>query len=575
MSVEKDASVRVGIEGAEDVGAGAAQAFAPWERAGAKVMSGLERIGASAGQAMAGVATDLVRVGTALGAVDLAGLAGRYRTFTEDVARMGVATGKNLDDLKKKFADLADTTGIKDERLASIAQGMQRATYTDPSRKTMEAITGEALSTGKTPEEQAQFAVTLQNTFGVAADQTAEAMGRIRAAAEKAGVAPGRLQDQFASLGGTLNRVSIKGVDDVGRLASTVASIGKGMRPDQQAQAQQRVLSFLTSNPEQLRHELGMKQKDFYDENGDIKDFGNVARRYRDKFVKQVGGRQNAIAIASQDQNLGALGARAFFGADFGAEGEEASEKALQAQRKFLGTDVGKQITKRNLRDAHDRETGGKDINDAQQWFRDLMPDNPLARYALGAVGGSLGASGVKALFTAGRAAVGAGEGAGGGSSLAGRFVMGGLRLAGGGSAGIGAAAVATSLAYTAAMFKVMGLDKFNDAMPQIRGETEDQLGGQRAGRARALIRTIATYGDQGPGAVLGQLGPKLAGEVGRDPALQAVAQAATSRQISEDALANLPEDLRRAVEDGFRNLKIEVTNSTGLDGITAEPKRQ
>lgn len=569
MSGGNDAEVRVGIVGAEDVGAGASQAFAPWERAGAKVMSGLERIGATAGQAFAGVASDLVRVGTALGAVDLGSLAGRYRTFTEDVARMGVATGKSIDDLKGKFKGLAEATGISDERWAKIASGMQRATHTEASQASLRSIGAEALATGRAPEEQAGMAVALQNTFGIQADQVAAAFGKIDAAAEKAGVAPGRLQDQFIALGGALGRVSIQGVDDVGKLAVTIASIGKGMRPEQQAQAQQKFFSFLTSDPEQLRREMGMKRKDFYNDQGQIKDFIGVARKYRAKELRDRGGRENALRVSSENENFGPIGAIGFYGADLGDEKIGVSDKALRAQRRFVNSDVGKDVTKRALRDATDRETGGKTIDAMQETTRDYLPDNPLLRYGLLAIGGKGVAS------TIGRLVGGGGGGAGGGGgSYVGRAGSALLRLAGGGSAGVGLAAVGASLATMYAGFKTLGLDKFNEAMPQITGETAKGLADQREGRARAIIRTVANY-DGDPRAIFPQLGPKLVGEINRDPVLQTVAQAAVNQQIDADALNALPENIQRAVEAGFGRVKIEITNLTGLDGMTAEPKRQ
>ncbi len=448
----------------------------------------------------------------------------------------------------------------------------------------MKAIAGESLATGKSVEEEAGFAATLQNTFGVQADQVAEALSRIDAAAEKAGIAPGRLQEQFMALGGTLSQVSLRGVNDVGNLATTIASIGKGLRPEQQRMVQQKLFSFLTKDPEDLRRELGMKQKDFYDETGNIKDFRGVARRYREKFIRQEGGRENALRVASQDNNLGPLAARAFLSADLEDREVAPSTAADRARRKFVDSTVGASIVDRNAAEAAKREQAGGFVAGMQDWVLKKVGGNPLLGYA---VQGSVGYGVAEAMKWGFK---------GGPNSPAGKVIQYGgraLQALGGGSTAVGLTAIAASLGMTVGGYKLLGLDKLNELQPKISGvdaegkpirDEQGRAGGllgqfeqERAGRARAVIRTVASYGKLGPEAVQSQLGPTLVGAVNRDPELQAVAQAAVNGTITEESMDRLSAVVREAMLSAARETKTEITViiATGLEGVIAMPAEQ
>ncbi len=83
-----------------------------------QVTTGLGRIAGAAGSVFGSMVGDLARVTTALGAIDFAGSANKYRAYTKTSRAWAPSPRKSVDELKKKYEDLAKVTGISDEKLA-------------------------------------------------------------------------------------------------------------------------------------------------------------------------------------------------------------------------------------------------------------------------------------------------------------------------------------------------------------------------------------------------------------------------------------------------------------------------
>ena len=546
MSIEKDAKVHVGIEGAEAVGGAADKALGPWERRAQQVGSAVGSAMSSVGSAVGSVISDLARVGTALGAVNLDALAGKYRSFNDAIARQSVVVGQSVGTLKQHFADLQSKTALPDEQLQKFSGALQRSTYdAGNSSAAIKALNDEAIATGRSLEDMAPIGTQLHNSLGVAFDAMPGALGAIRHAADESGESVGALQEQIVSLGPALARLNVGNID---RFAATMSQLGKGLPAELQKEVQQRVIGRLTANPEGLRHQLGMKREEFYDEYGRQRMDDQFLGRVREMATKRWG--RNALDVLSQGQNLGPMAARALMNfepgdVDFSLAGKGKATAASLANQ-YLGSDAGQEARKAAERAAKDREIGGKQVNSLQQWFRDVMPDDPILRWGVGVVGAKLGSK----LLGGGRAAAGL------------NAVGAGLSYLGGGSALLGGTVGATMLAQIGlAAHSMIQIKKGADS---ARLSVAEGLTTQQRGRVGALVRAAERAAGTTPEEFQRQLGPTLAGITdvrnagmpGFDPRLAAIRKGLETGELQAGAAGP---DLVNAFKEAMKGTRLEV----------------
>ena len=576
--ITKDAEVRVGITGTEDIAGAADRALGPWERAGKRVQSSLGSLGQAVGGARSSVAQDIARVSTALGTIDLAGSTAKFLSYRDQIARTSIVAGTSIDGLKDRFKQLGDRTALPDEAIARFSESLRQATYdSSDSSASVKALGDEALSTGRSLEQLGPLGETLHNSLGTAFADVPDALARIRTVSDELGTSggPAALQDQISRLGGVFAAVSIKSKADGEQLIATVGELGRGLPAKQQEQIQQRVLNRVLANPEGLRHQLGIKFEQFYDEQGKVRDLPGLIEKVRTNAVQRYGSR--ARQILSQSQNFGAQGAAAVFGFDVAgaraAAAAQLSPGAAETGDAFRKGEVGEDIARRNKLAQDKRDQAGGFLAKIQSGLSSVLPDNPLLQFGLLQLTGRLGAAGIGKLF-----AGGAGEVAGGGGrSLAGRAVTGTLEGIGGGSAGIGLAAVAASLLTTYGGFKLLGLDKFNEKHQQITDETRQQLEGQRIGRVGAIVRAAerASTTDPTPEGFQRELGPRListieglpASGVPGDAALQAIASGLATGNVPASVAREAPDlvaALRQALKDSPLEVVVHIEDASG-----------
>lgn len=587
--INKDATVRVGLEVDDNVATAAERILGPIDRAAQSVSTKLGAVASETGRVFANVAMDVARVATALGTVDLGASVARFVRYREEVARTAAATGQSFDALTQRYKTVGDRLAISDEAVSRFSRGLQVATYdASDSSRAIEALGNEALSTNRSLDQMAPIGEALHNELGQSFDDIPDALARIDAAAEKLGTSggPAALQAEIAGLGATISQVSIKSRADFANITGSIAELGRGLPAKQQERVQQRIIGRVFSDTEGMRRQLGVNFEQFYDEQGKVKDLPGLLGRVQQMAVKRWGLR--AREVLSQPQNFGPEGAAAIMGYDPEAARAAAearlSTTAADRARAYRQGDVGKAIAQRHRLDQDKRDQAGGFLAGIQDSIGSLFEGHPIAGHIAALTGLQLGASGLKWLFAPKlmQAAVGAieggeGLGAGGGAlskiSPAARLGTSALQWLVSGSAGsIATGALALSALTTYGGIKMTGLDKFNETIGAQRNQLQQQFETARVGRVYAILRAAdrssgAGDGDFSPERYRRELGPRLMGEIAEDPALQLVASGAANGAVPaglEQQAPALAAALRDALKDVQLNVQLQLQDDTG-----------
>ena len=500
-------------------------------------------------------------LGTALGAIDLAGSTARFLSYREMLARTSVAVGQSIDTLRVRFRTLGDRAALPDESIARVSESLRQTTYdAGDSTQTLRALADEAVATGRALEQLAPLGEVLHNSLGVGFDEAPAALARVRTTAEelKTTGGPAALQDQVARLGGILSSVSAKGKADVSELIASVAELGRGRPAAQQAQIQQSVLGRVLSNPEGLRRQLGVKLEDFYDEQGKVRDLPGRLEQVRQMAVRRWGMR--AREVLSQSQNFGPEGAAALLAFDINAARAAAqaglSSNAAKAAEGFRSSDVGTDIARRHRLATDKRDQAGGLLASVQSGLSSVLPENPLLQFALLQLAGRIGAGAIGTFFGGGGGAAG--------SSVAGRALAAGL----GGSGGAILAGTSAAFLNLYGGMKLMGVDKLNAARPQIEAETQAKLELERQGRVHAIVRAAerAATTDPTPEGYARELGPRLIAmlegvpsqDIPGDEALRQIASGLATGTVPASVSQQAP-DLVAALREALRDSPLEI----------------
>jgi hypothetical protein len=572
--ITKDATVNISAKVDPDIATAAERIFSPLERATQNVQTRLGSIASTTALTFANVAMDIARVSTALGAIDLASAANRYVRYREEVARTAAVAGTEWERLATKYKTVGDNVATSDESVSKFARNLQQTTFdASDSSQAIEALGQEALNTNRSLDQMAGLGEAVHNEFGAQFEDIPAMLARIRTTADTLGTTggPAALEAQLASLAGSISKFSLKTDADIAAAVSSVGELGKGLSPTQQARVQQRVIGRLESDTEGLRRQLGILYEEFYDERGKIRDnFGDLIQKVQQAAAKRWGLR--AREVLSQPQNFGdaetAAAVMAFDNAEARTSAttpltKEAAEKA----RTFLDSDIGRDIVKRLRIERNKRDEGGGPLADIQAATGEWMSEHPFLTLFGGQAAWRLGSQALGWAFKGTAAGEGA-LGAVGAASPAGQLVTGGLGWLGGTVAGSLAAGTGLAALTYFALDK-MGLGKFNDSIEPFRKQLEAQGNATREGRVYAIVRA-AERADEGgftPERYRQELGPRLMGEIARDPALQAVASGAASGVVPHGLDQQAPQlaaALRDALKDVKFNVQLQLQDDTG-----------
>src|SRR5215831_15060785 len=107
---DKEAKVKVGVEGAEEVGRAAEKAVGPWEEAGKRAKSGWKEFGKDVGEGLKQVGSDLIRVATAARAISFAQAVQSSMQYRQETTRTAIATGQSLKAVRSELESISKAT---------------------------------------------------------------------------------------------------------------------------------------------------------------------------------------------------------------------------------------------------------------------------------------------------------------------------------------------------------------------------------------------------------------------------------------------------------------------------------
>jgi hypothetical protein len=587
MSLQRDGSVTIGVEGAEDVAAAAAKALRPWEDYSRKAQSAVVTMGKAVGDTFKQSAQDIARGVTGLAAFDFGQQIQSAIKFREESARMAAVSGRGADELRAKFAAQEKAIYSSRQENEAFAKSFGRLTgnYKDAA-KAADSLGVEALYANRSLAEMGGIGKVLYTATG-SIDGMADALGSIHAQAGTASGGLNRLRDNVEHLGAAFSMLSRNG-NNVKDLIAFAGGFGKGLSPEAQQRVQQRMVGFITADPRRTERmlrsqgELG-KGESILDENGQVKDLIGTIAKWQRAEVKKRG--VNARRIIMQENNLGPEAGAALMNFDEGAARRAAAMSGGTGGNPLTGTAEGKFIADQLALRGKQQEIADKAIP-AAGGFMAWASENPALAAGVALLGPGLAAKGTGAALGAGgrllAGMLGIGGGAGGVGAGAGAAAAGGAAAVGSGTvlaaegagmtlAQITAGETAGGLLAGAGLGTGLGIGGVVGGGALAAGAVLHDIGEDRATMGARYLSEHAGM----PGMLTGQvkqvigaanrgrITPNLLAQIESNPELGQVASGALERQID---ISGLSDAMRAAVRDAVSQLgdrKITITDAT------------
>lgn len=526
MASEK-ASVQISLDGADAVVSDARKA----ENAINAIGSGALRAGKAIVGSMAGAVGSAMQLAAAATAINFGKGMADAKQLDLTVARLARTAGTTGDALKAGFEKAERSTLTSSLALADFSKALGRTTYDGKyAAGSVAALGDHALALGRELGDELPLAVALHG-IGVEAEKLPAELGRIRDMADRLGTVGGAaaLGDTLAALGPQLATVATQSDASKAKLEALIATMTKGLRPDQAKQVGGEALAMVKSRALDIERLTG---KRVIDDNGQLTDPTEALASIKKIAQKKFGGNQEAMRRALMSEFGSDLGL-SIMRTDFNSVGKTAAAaqntgKTAQEAEAFRQSTEGKRIDAELQRQAAGRAVGGK-IQGALDTATDALgPVGTTA--ALYGGGKALGYIGGKLLAGGGTASGSAGTGAG--TSLAaglGTVVTSGL--------GLSAAVGVGSLALQGGVLNEIGQDR--DAMgADWRKKHAQTLGGELAQQAiargdlmpvigkagsdkeviAAMLTTLEGSLDKLPAAMAQQVAAGIANELKRAP---------------------------------------------------------
>lgn len=328
---KKGAKVEVEVGGVQEAAEELGKMFDAPSEAAQKFFGNLGSLGSFATRAISLGVDSAVAAFDKLYSVDIGKVTAQFVDMGRESARAAAYFNRNSETVRGEAMALARALGIPDDQAAKLVSTFAKMTNTTgDNTKVLGDLHGEALLTGYSIEELATKGADLHNKLGVPLEQLPALFTDVRSAAEAMGTVGGAraLHDDLASITGVVTNLA----DGIRGVTPLVAALGKNLNPEQQKAVSSRFMGYLTTNVEPLRRQLGMKQSDFYDEQGRIKaDPLELALKLQKDAIKRYGGRDAARRVMMQESNLGALAGAALFNI---AESDVLATKQWQERRR-------------------------------------------------------------------------------------------------------------------------------------------------------------------------------------------------------------------------------------------------
>ncbi len=529
MASEK-ASVQISLDGADAVVSDAKKA----EQAINSIGTGAVRAGKAVAGSMLGAVGSAMQLAAAATAINFGKGMADAKTLDLTVARLARTAGTSGDALKGSFEKAERSTLTSSLALADFSKALGRTTYDGKyAAGSVAALGDHALALGRELGDELPLAVALHG-IGVEAEKLPAELGRIRDMADRLGTVGGAaaLGDTLAALGPQLATVATQSDASKAKLESLIATMTKGLRPEQAKQVGGEALAMVKSRALDIERLTG---KRVIDDNGQLTDPTEALSSIKKIATKRFGGNQEKMRRALMSEFGSDLGL-SIMRTDFNSVGKTAatakdSGKTAQEAAAFRDSTEGKRIDAELQRQAAGRAVGGKLQGALDSATDTLGPVGTTAALygggkALGYVGGKLLAGG----GTSG--GVGTGVGTGVGSSLAtgaGTLVTSGLGLSAGLAVG--------SLALQGGVLNEIGQDR-DEMGADWRKKHAQTLGSELAQQAiqrgdlmpvigkaggdkeviAAMLTTLEGSLDKLPSAMAQQVAAGIAAELKRAP---------------------------------------------------------
>ena len=490
MASEK-ASVQISLDGANAVVSDARKA----ENAINSIGSGAVRAGKAVAGSMAGAVGSAMQLAAAATTINFGKGMADAKQLDLTVARLARTAGTTGDALKAGFEKAERSTLTSSLALADFSKALGRTTYDGKyAAGSVAALGDHALALGRELGDELPLAVALHG-IGVEAEKLPAELGRIRDMADRLGTVGGAaaLGDTLAALGPQLATVATQSDASKAKLEALIATMTKGLRPEQAKQVGGEALAMVKSRALDIERLTG---KRVIDDNGQLTDPTEALASIKKIAQKKFGGNQEAMRRALMSEFGSDLGL-SIMRTDFNSVGKTAatakdSGKTAQEAAAFRQSTEGKRIDAELQRQAAGRVVGGKLQGALDSATDALGPVGTTAALygggkALGYVGGKLLAGGGTASGGAGTAA-----GTGAGTSLAaglGTVVTSGLGLSAGLAVG--------SLALQGGVLNEIGQDR-ESMGKDWRSKHARTLGGELAQQAIARGDLMPVIGKAG-----------------------------------------------------------------------------
>lgn len=530
MASEK-ASVQISLDGADAVVSDAKKA----EQAINSIGSGAVRAGKAVAGSMLGAVGSAMQLAAAATAINFGKGMADAKALDLTVARLARTAGTSGDALKGSFEKAERSTLTSSLALADFSKALGRTTYDGKyAAGSVAALGDHALALGRELGDELPLAAALHG-IGVEAEKLPAELGRIRDMADRLGTVGGAaaLGDTLAALGPQLATVATQSDASRAKLEALIATMTKGLRPEQAKQVGGEALAMVKSRALDIERLTGKK---VISDDGQLTDPTEALASIKKIAQKKFGGNQEAMRRALMSEFGSDLGL-SIMRTDFNSVGKTAatakdSGKTAQEAAAFRDSTEGKRIDAELQRQNVARAAGGKVQGAIDSVTDTLGPVGGTAAIygggkALSYLGGKLLAGG----GTSG-GGVGTGAGAGVGSSLAagaGTLVTSGLGLSAGLAVG--------SLALQGGVLAEIGQDR-DEMGADWRKKHAQTLGGELAQQAiqrgdlmpvigkaggdkeviAAMLTTLEGSLDKLPSAMAQQVAAGIAAELKRAP---------------------------------------------------------
>lgn len=212
-----EAKIRIGIDGVNDV------------RNALRMLrtefGGIDGVIKGIGHGFLRLGVDVAKAATGLKAIDFGSAVDKYKAVDDQITRMAIRGGKNIDDLKLKFKDFGRQAGVGTGEFANVAKQFDRATFSgiDDAAEAMRSLGAYAEDTDRSLEEMVEVGADLYTKIGVPASRVEVELRKIQTIAGNTSLATG-----FLGLEDSLKRLlplMAKFQGGPSRAAATIATI--------------------------------------------------------------------------------------------------------------------------------------------------------------------------------------------------------------------------------------------------------------------------------------------------------------------------------------------------------------